>query len=318
MKQKQSITLLDGGLGQEISRRASRSEPHPLWSIMVMLEEPDVVVETHRHFIDAGARVLGVNNYAATPTRLARAGLESEFESIHQTAIQLLNRAIDESGVDPSIVNRMGCIPPLAASYVAEVAPNYDLAYAEFLKIIRVQEGLVDGFLVETMSNIAEMRAARDALVATGHSVYMGLTLEDDQSNRLRSGESLEDALDVLSQGPLDACVINCSQPEVVSSALPLLKTLGCPFGAYANGFTTVAPLKPGGTVKDLKERVDLSPEVYAQHALDWIQAGATIVGGCCEISPQHIAHLHQALLDEHFEIGHFNQSAEERSYDPA
>ena len=74
---------------------------------MVMLEEPDVVVETHRHFIDAGARVLGVNNYAATPTRLARAGLESDFESIHQTAIQLLNRAIDESGVEPSTLSRM-------------------------------------------------------------------------------------------------------------------------------------------------------------------------------------------------------------------
>jgi len=101
--------------------------------------------------------------------------------------------------------------------------------------------------------------------------------------------------------------MVNCSQPEVVLSALPLLASLGCPFGAYANGFTTVAPLQPGGTVKDLKERIDLTPEAYTQHALEWINAGATIVGGCCEISPRHIEHLHQTLVDQHFSIEKFN-----------
>ncbi len=50
--------LLDGGLGQEVSVRASRSEPHPLWSIMVMREEPHLVVDVHREFLEAGARVL--------------------------------------------------------------------------------------------------------------------------------------------------------------------------------------------------------------------------------------------------------------------
>ena len=304
---QQTIVLLDGGLGQEISKRAKRSEPHPLWSLMVMMEEPQVVVEAHLDFIRAGARVLAVNNYTATLTRLTREALQAQFEDIHQLAVELLNQAIDESGVETSQFSRMGCLPPLAASYVADVAPSYEMAYQEYVKLITVQDGLVDGFLVETMSNNEEMRAARDALVATGHSVRIGMTLADDGSNCLRSGEPLEEAIEMLAGGALDGCMVNCSQPEVVLSALPLLASLGCPFGAYANGFTTVAPLQPGGTVKDLKERIDLTPEAYTQHALEWINAGATIVGGCCEISPRHIEYLHQTLVDQHFSIEKFN-----------
>jgi Homocysteine/selenocysteine methylase (S-methylmethionine-dependent) len=69
-----------------------------------------------------------------------------------------------------------------------------------------------------------------------------------------------------------------------------------------------VAPLQPGGTVKDLTQRIDLDPETYADHVLTWIDHGATVIGGCCEISPQHIAHLHQCLNDRNIPVTSFNQ----------
>lgn len=293
-----SVVLLDGGLGQEISRRAMRSIPHPLWSIMVMRDEPEVVVGAHLDFLAAGARVLTLNNYTATPTRLAGQGLASEFEAIHQQASQLLDDAISASDVPRAAISKMGCLPPLAASYVADVAPKYEAARAEYEQLIAVQAHLVDGFLVETMSNVAEMRAARDALASVGQRVRVGLTLADDGSNRLRSGEPLQMALEVLAEGPIDTVMVNCSQPEAITPAMTQLASLGCPFGAYANGFTTVAPLQPGGTVKDLERRVDLDPEAYSAYALQWMAQGATVVGGCCEISPAHIAHLHQELME--------------------
>ncbi len=300
--------LLDGGLGQEINLRASRSEPHPLWSIMVMREEPHLVVDVHREFLEAGARVLTLNNYAATPTRMGNHGMAEDLISTHRQASALLDQAIEQSGIPRHTLSKMGCLPPLAASYVAEVAPTYESARIEYAELIAIQQDHVDGFLVETMSNIAEMRAARDALVEAGQPVRMGITLADDRSNRLRSGESLESALDVLSEGPLEAVMINCSQPESILPALDLLKTMGCAYGAYANGFTTVAPLQPGGTVKDLTQRIDLDPETYADHVLTWIDHGATVIGGCCEISPQHIAHLHQCLNDRNIPVTSFNQ----------
>ena len=64
-----AVVLLDGGLGQEITRRSTRAKPHPLWSTMVMREEPQTVVDVHRDFLMAGARVLTLNNYTATPMR---------------------------------------------------------------------------------------------------------------------------------------------------------------------------------------------------------------------------------------------------------
>jgi S-methylmethionine-dependent homocysteine/selenocysteine methylase len=81
-------------------------------------------------------------------------------------------------------------------------------------------------------------------------------------------------------------------------AALNALKGAGLPFGAYANGFTRITEdfLKDKPTVDSLEARRDLGPEAYARHALAWVDMGATIVGGCCEVGPAHIAELARAL----------------------
>ena len=93
-----------------------------------------------------------------------------------------------------------------------------------------------------------------------------------------------------------EAVLVNCSLPEAVDQAVAMMAGLGVPFGASANGFTSVLELEPGKTVDVLKARSDLGPEVYADHALSWVEAGASIVGGCCEVGPAHIAELARRL----------------------
>jgi S-methylmethionine-dependent homocysteine/selenocysteine methylase len=66
--------------------------------------------------------------------------------------------------------------------------------------------------------------------------------------------------------------------------------------GAYANGFTAIDGLKPGGTVDALEARRDLSPAAYADFAMSWVEQGASIVGGCCEVGPAHIRCLRERL----------------------
>ncbi|TJW66714.1 MAG: homocysteine S-methyltransferase, partial [Mesorhizobium sp.] len=95
---------------------------------------------------------------------------------------------------------------------------------------------------------------------------------------------------------PVAARLVNCCRPEAVSAALPELIALGGPVGAYANGFTAVEALKHGGTVDVLHARHDLDPEAYAGQAIGWVEAGAHIVGGCCEVGPAHIAALRGRL----------------------
>jgi homocysteine S-methyltransferase len=85
---------------------------------------------------------------------------------------------------------------------------------------------------------------------------------------------------------------------------MPGLATLGGRFGAYANGFSGIsADYVPGSTVKALKGRTDLGPEAYADFALGWVAEGATIVGGCCEVGPAHIAELARRLVEAGHEI---------------
>jgi homocysteine S-methyltransferase len=108
----------------------------------------------------------------------------------------------------------------------------------------------------------------------------------------------LASVLPVALAGGAEALLANCSAPEAMPAALQALSRADLPYGAYANGFheITKAFLADSPTVDALTARTDLSPEGYAATALGWVAAGATIVGGCCEIGPAHIAALARAL----------------------
>ncbi len=290
------ITLLDGGVGQEINRRASHIKSHPQWSVKVMHDEPEVVVQVHKDFIDAGAKVITLNNYTATPSRMTRYGMMDRYEQTHQLAVQCANEALRATNIARSDVNIAGCLPPLTASYVTEVTLPYAQAYEEYCSLIEQQKPFVDVFLVETMSNLSELTAALDALQHHQQKAYVGLTLKDDASVTLRSGQPLADALALLRERAAEAVMINCCYPEAVDLAMDALSQSSLRFGAYANGFKSVEPLKPGTTVDQLEQRAELTPARYADHAMTWVAQGATIIGGCCEISPKHIAEIHTRL----------------------
>jgi S-methylmethionine-dependent homocysteine/selenocysteine methylase len=81
-----------------------------------------------------------------------------------------------------------------------------------------------------------------------------------------------------------------------VHQALPALATGNKPIGAYANGFTGISAMTPSGTVEQLRARDDIGPIAYADHAIAWADAGASIIGGCCEIGPAHISALNERL----------------------
>jgi homocysteine S-methyltransferase len=131
-----------------------------------------------------------------------------------------------------------------------------------------------------------------------GRPVWLSVTVDDHDGSKLRSGEAVTDLSRVVAAYPVAAVLANCSVPEAMSDALAGLATLGLPFGAYANGFTHISGnfLSNAATVKELTHRHDLTPEKYADFAMGWVEAGATIVGGCCEVGPAHIRHLAERL----------------------
>ncbi len=296
---RKTIVLLDGGVGQELYRRSTRPAA-PLWSVQVMMDEPHLVEAVHLDFIEAGARIITVNTYTATPHRLTREGLPDKFEALQAAAFAAAASAREKSG---QAVRIAGCLPPLVGSYRADLTPPEDECLANYRRIVAVQADHVDLFLCETMLSAAEARAATVAAAESGKSVWTALSVDDADGSVLRSGEGVAEGARAAVDAGADAVLINCSSPEAVATAMRLLAGIGVPFGGYANGFVSIAAMQPGGTVEALEARDDLGPATYADHAMGWIASGAAIVGGCCEIGPGHIAALGQRLAAEGHDV---------------
>jgi len=294
------VTLIDGGMGQELLSR-SGATPRPLWSAQVMMDYPDIVRDLHVDFIKAGARVITLNTYSATPERLARDADESQFEPLQQKAIELANAARDIAGIDG--VRIAGCLPPLVASYRPDQAPEDELMLATYQRIVEVERPYVDLFMCETMASIREAKAALIAANESNLPVWVGLTVADDSSVKLRNGDQLADAVKQIDAIGAAAKLLNCSKPEAISASWQALCSGQGPVGAYANGFTSISALEPGGTVDSLEARHDLGPEQYADFVMRWVEQGAQIVGGCCEVGPEHIAVLAQRLHQSNYSI---------------
>ncbi|MFQ3170164.1 MAG: S-methylmethionine-dependent homocysteine/selenocysteine methylase [Oleispira sp.] len=292
------VTLLDGGMGQELLRRSSRKVT-PMWSADIMLNEPVLVRDLHREFIESGARVITLNTYTATPQRLKRENELDQLTKLHQQAMSVAQQAIQLAQRDDVLI--AGCLPPLVASYRPDVSLSFEESLATYRRLVALQLPASDLFICETMSSITEARAACTAAVESGKPAWVALTVSDDYPEQLRSGELLKDALQVLDSFDIQATLLNCSQPEAISDCWSLLNTNQRKIGAYANGFISVDELYPGDTVEELEMRQDMSPKQYAEHAMGWAKNGASIIGGCCEIGPAHIKALHSRLCSEGF-----------------
>ena len=287
-----NITLVDGGMGQELIRRSGQ-EPTPLWSARILLDRPELVLDLHKDFIYAGAELIVLNNYTATPERLKREASIDLFKPIHKAAIEVAHAARKAAGREVKIA---GCLPPIMASYKAELAPSFEDCLASYRELVAVQKQGVDMFICETLSTIREAKAAVTAAKETGLPVWVSFTLDDSAPAQLRSGEDLSTAISEVAALGAAAILANCSMPETMDKALPLLVKGFDNVGAYANGFQSIAALDAGGTVAGLKAREDLTPQRYADYAMGWARMGAKIIGGCCEVGPDHIAEINRRL----------------------
>lgn len=287
------IVLLDGGMGQELIHRAG-DRPTPLWSTTVMMEHPGLVRAVHDDYFAAGATVATTNTYAIHRDRLEGTGFEDRFEDLHA-------EALSEAAAARAAAGRgriAGSIGPLVASYRPEVHPPHAEAVAKYAEVARILAPHVDLMLAETVASVAHARAVLEGAQAAGKPVWVAFTVDDEDGSRLRSGEPVAEAAAVAAAQGAAAVLANCSAPEAMAAALAGLKATGLPYGAYANGFTRITKefLKDKPTVDALHAREDLTPDAYARQVMAWVGTGATIVGGCCETGPAHIAALRRAL----------------------
>ncbi len=286
------ITILDGGMGQELVKRAGQATP--LWSMQALLDAPDLVRAVHDEFFAAGAQVATTNTYAVLPDRLAAFGMVDQLEALTATGCRLAAEARDAAG--HGLV--AGSLGPLGFSYQPENAPPAEQAAEIYARIAKLQADVADVLLLETMSSIDQARGGLMGAQAVGKPIWVAFSVDDEDGERLRSGEPLAAAAALVQEFKPERVLLNCSRPEAVTQGIPILVESHDHVGAHANGFTKIDPRfnKIGATTDLLSSRKDIGPTAYAAFAGQWVDAGARTVGGCCEISPAHIAELTRQL----------------------
>lgn len=290
------VTLLDGGMGQELVAR-SGDAPTPLWATQVMIDHPGLVRDVHADYFAAGSTVATTNTYAIHHDRLVKFDIDNRFAALHA---QAMSEAADARAAHGS--GRIaGSLGPLGASYRSDVLPEHRKAVALYEEVARQIGPKADFLIAETVASLDHARAVLEGAKAAGKPVWLSVTVDDEDGTLLRSGEPVAALGPILKDGGAAAVLANCSAPEAMAAALDIFATFGLPFGAYANGFQQITKefLKDNPTVDVLHARPEMTPARYADFALRWVGMGATIIGGCCETTPAHIAEIARRLNAE-------------------
>ena len=287
------MKILDGGIGRYLKEIGAPFQ-QPEWSALALMEDPSSVKVAHQAFVDAGSQVITTNSYAVVPFHIGEDRFVERGAELIRLSGQLAQQVKQAAG--ETVLIAAG-IPPVFGSY----NPN-EFVHDDAVAMLEVfKQNLLpytDIILAETQSSIAEVTAIQSVFGGCGQPLWISMTLEDEpvtgEESRLRSGELLRDTLESINFQCVDAVLFNCSQPEVMAKAVKLAAEIlpsGKDIGVYANGFrpiTNTIDANDGYSVL----REDLTPQDYLAFAEHWQQLGATMVGGCCGIGPDHISLL--------------------------
>ncbi|GIW82748.1 MAG: homocysteine S-methyltransferase [Gemmatales bacterium] len=291
------LLLLDGATGTELMRRGVDTGL-PLWSAKALIEAPETVFAIHKDYVAAGAAIITANTFRTHRRSLAKAGLGFQARELTRLAVSLARQACEESGAYVA-----GSLAPLEDCYRPDLVPTDQELRQEHREMAHnLADAGVDLILVETMNTIREAVAAVSAANATGVPVVVsfvckGATSPEDHADwhsaALFSGESLAEAVQAVAVGQPVAILLNCIPVRSVEPRLQSLASLTeKPIGAYAN--VGHVDEKIGWTLTNA-----VTPEEYAAAARKWYERGASIIGGCCGTTPEHIAALHRTFFAE-------------------
>jgi S-methylmethionine-dependent homocysteine/selenocysteine methylase len=290
-----TITILDGGISRELQKLGAPFR-QPEWSALALIETPDLVAAAHNLFAAAGANVITTNSYAIVPFHIGEDRFARDGARLAALCGNLARTVADKRKIKVA-----ASLPPVLGSYRPDLF-NADEARIILDVLITGLSPYGDIWLAETLSTLAEARLIAEMLVDDARPLWLSFTLDDTDGtgpSRLRSGESVEAAAALAKAVGAMALLFNCSKPEVMDGAVraarAALEGADIAIGVYANGF---GEEDDGVAANEVIRaiRADLDPARYLAWAQTWVQAGATIIGGCCGIGPDHIAALAQTL----------------------
>ena len=285
------IRIIDGGMGQELLNRGVK--PYgTIWGASALLKKKyhKIVVQAHLDFIKAGAEVIVTNTFGSRKRRLLENNLEKKFYQLNKTACILAKEAVKKSKKNILIA---GSLPPQNFTYFADLGKDIKFVKKSFYDQAKCLSPHVDFFYLDVMSSFKECKIAINSTSIFKKKYLIGIHVR--ANGKLPSGESFFTVIKKLEKYKPLGIMTSCVSYEHLDFIMKKIKKNKIPFGFKINAFEHIPPgWKPDSNNPkvQLGKRKDLTPKYFLEICSKFSKMGAKIIGGCCEITPNHISKL--------------------------
>ncbi len=251
-----------------------------------VMEHQDVLYDLQSAYVKAGTNIVYAPTFTGNRIKLEEYGLEDRIEEINTELVRLSKRAVDGKALVAGDMTMTG----------KQLFPLGDLMFEELVDVYKEQASILDHagadlFVVETMMSLQECRAAVIAIKEVSDLPIM-VTLSYNEDGRTLFGTPPETAVVVLQSLGVDAIGINCSTGPM--EMVELVEKMA--------QYSTVPILaKPNAGLPELEDDktvYKMTPQEFADAAVALVNAGASIVGGCCGTTPEHIKALSDSVRE--------------------
>jgi len=273
--------ILDGAMGTELERRGA------LGRCNSNLTNPEIVEEIHRDYFNAGSNAVIANTFSMTRLYIETHNLKIDVEEVNRAGVKSARNAAGEDGY---VLGDIGSTAQMLEPYGTCKEEDLYNTFKEQASILS-EEG-VDGFIIETIFDLREalcaVRACRDV---SGIPVIASMSFQTVKNGgRTMMGNSAEECARRLTEEGSDAVGTNCGNltPKEMAEIVSIMKeSTTLPIAAQPNAGK---PKLEGGKV------FYMEPLLYATETLECYKAGASIIGGCCGTTPEHIRILSELI----------------------
>lgn len=268
----------DGGMGTLLMKNGLLPG---MRSDMMNIEHPEVVEKIHRDYVEAGSEIICTNSFSSCSETLAGFGVTAE--QVITAAVDIARRAAGSRAMVALDIGPTGEF----------MEPYGDLTYERAFNRFYEQASIgkkagADMAAIETMADLAEMKAAIDAAEKAGLDIFATMTF--NPNGKTYTGCSIEDFGKFINDMPVAAAGINCSRSpeEMYPTAEKLAAILKKPLIIKLNA----------GLPDGITGEYTVTPEMYAKQMVPYKDLNVKVVGGCCGTTPAHISAL-KTVFDE-------------------
>ncbi|MTE14205.1 homocysteine S-methyltransferase [Nocardia sp. CT2-14] len=282
------VAVADGGLATALEARG-HDLSDALWSARLLVDAPDEIRAVHAAFFRAGAVIATTASYQASFEGFAARGIDREHAArLLRRSVELACAARDEieDGRERWIAASIGPYGSALADG-SEYRGRYGLSLAALKRwhLPRLEvlaDSGADVLALETIPDIDEAEALAGLLDGSGVPAWLSYTVDGE---RTRAGQPLREAFAIAAGVPeIVAVGVNCCAPHDVAVAITLAREVtGKPVIVYPNS---------GEGWNDERRCWTGEPRFSAAQAVEWMESGAAIVGGCCRVLPADIERL--------------------------